>query len=47
VSGYARSAPEDTLRFQSVLKSAGFESEIRVERGGEIDAACGQLKRNS
>ncbi|MDR1916830.1 MAG: 23S rRNA (adenine(2503)-C(2))-methyltransferase RlmN [Synergistaceae bacterium] len=45
--GYERSEPERALRFQSVLKSAGFESEIRVERGGEIIAACGQLRRAS
>lgn len=45
--GYDRSDPEDVLRFQSVLKSAGFESEIRVERGVEIDAACGQLRRSA
>ncbi|MCL2684680.1 MAG: 23S rRNA (adenine(2503)-C(2))-methyltransferase RlmN, partial [Synergistaceae bacterium] len=44
-SGYERSAPENILRFQSVLRSAGFESEIRAERGGEINAACGQLRR--
>ena len=43
-AGYERSRDEDVLRFQSVLKSAGFESEIRVERGAEINAACGQLK---
>ena len=42
--GYERAAPENILRFQSVLKSAGFESEIRAERGGEINAACGQLR---
>lgn len=45
-NGYERSAPETILRFQSVLKSAGFESDIRVERGGDINAACGQLKRS-
>ena len=43
-SGYERSTPENVLRFQSVLRSAGFESEIRAERGGEINAACGQLR---
>ena len=42
--GFERSRDADMLRFQSVLKSAGFESEIRVERGAEINAACGQLK---
>ena len=45
--GYERSSPEAVLRFQSVLKSAGYESEIRAERGGGIDAACGQLKRRA
>lgn len=43
-AGYERSAPEDALRFQNVLKTAGFECDIRVERGTDIDAACGQLK---
>ena len=42
--GYERSAVEDTLKFQNVLKTAGFECDIRVERGTDIDAACGQLK---
>jgi 23S rRNA (adenine2503-C2)-methyltransferase len=45
--GYKRSDPESVLRFQSVLKSAGFESEIRTERGGEVNAACGQLRADS
>lgn len=43
-SGYERSDERDVLRFQSVLRSAGFESEIRTERGADITAACGQLK---
>ncbi|MDR2779983.1 MAG: 23S rRNA (adenine(2503)-C(2))-methyltransferase RlmN [Synergistaceae bacterium] len=46
-NGYERSSPENILRFQSVLKSAGFESDIRTGRGGEINAACGQLKNPS
>ncbi|MDR3332290.1 MAG: 23S rRNA (adenine(2503)-C(2))-methyltransferase RlmN [Synergistaceae bacterium] len=45
--GYERSHAEDVLKFQSVLKSAGFESEIRAARGGEINAACGQLRRTA
>ena len=44
LNGYERSAASDTLRFQSVLKSAGFETEIRAEHWGDISAACGQLK---
>ncbi|MDR1580264.1 MAG: 23S rRNA (adenine(2503)-C(2))-methyltransferase RlmN [Synergistaceae bacterium] len=42
--GYKTSPEQNVLRFQSVLKSAGFESEIRTARGGHINAACGQLK---
>jgi 23S rRNA (adenine2503-C2)-methyltransferase len=45
--GYECSDPKDILRFQSVLESAGFESEIRTSRGGEVNAACGQLKNSS
>jgi 23S rRNA (adenine2503-C2)-methyltransferase len=44
INGYERCSPKNVLRFQSVLKSAGFESEIRAGRGEEINAACGQLK---
>ena len=44
-NGYERSDAADVLRFQSVLRSAGFESEIRAERGEDISAACGQLRR--
>jgi 23S rRNA (adenine2503-C2)-methyltransferase len=46
-AGYERSEPASILRFQSVLKSAGFESEIRAPRGGEINAACGQLGKRA
>lgn len=42
---FKSSPPEDVLRFQSVLKSAGYESEIRVSKGRDISAACGQLRR--
>ena len=45
--GYETSPEQNVLRFQSVLKSAGFESEIRTERGGKIEAACGQLRNLS
>ncbi|GHV26871.1 hypothetical protein FACS1894167_00900 [Synergistales bacterium] len=44
LNGYERSDAEAVLRFQSVLKSAGFESEIRASHGGDISAACGQLR---
>ena len=45
--GYETSPEQNVLRFQSVLKSAGFESEIRTTRGGHINAACGQLRNSS
>jgi 23S rRNA (adenine2503-C2)-methyltransferase len=45
--GYETSPGQNVLRFQSVLKSAGFESEIRTTRGGHINAACGQLRNSS
>lgn len=43
-ASYKTSLPQDTLKFQSVLKSAGIESEIRTPKGRDIHAACGQLK---
>jgi 23S rRNA (adenine2503-C2)-methyltransferase len=45
--GYETSPEQNVLRFRSVLKSAGFESEIRTARGGHINAACGQLKNQN
>ena len=45
--GYETSPEQNVLRFQSVLRSAGFESEIRTARGGHINAACGQLRNSS
>ena len=44
---YDRPKAEDTLRFRSVLETAGFECELRQEQGGDIDAACGQLRRKT
>ena len=44
---YERPSAESTLRFRSVLETAGFEAEIREEQGADIDAACGQLRRNT
>ncbi|MGE5575607.1 MAG: 23S rRNA (adenine(2503)-C(2))-methyltransferase RlmN [Syntrophothermus sp.] len=43
--GIARSAPEAVKRFQAVLEEAGIEATVRREMGGDIDAACGQLRR--
>jgi len=36
--------PENVLNFRKVLETAGFESDIRQERGADINAACGQLR---
>ncbi len=44
---YEKPRAEAVLRFRSVLESAGFECEIRTERGADIDAACGQLRRKT
>ncbi len=35
---------EKTEQFQKALMAAGIDCTIRISRGGEIEAACGQLK---
>jgi 23S rRNA (adenine2503-C2)-methyltransferase len=49
VAGLPFSAPDfDTvLAFQAVLKEGGLVTMIRTEKGGDIDAACGQLRRRA
>ena len=37
----------DVLAFQNVLKAAGIVTIVRTEKGGDIDAACGQLRRRN
>ena len=41
---YEPSPPETCRAFQSALESAGIKATLRRERGGDIDAACGQLR---
>lgn len=41
---YKTSPHENIFRFESVLKTAGFETEIRQSKGQDINAACGQLR---
>ena len=41
---YEPSTPEACRAFQSVVESAGIKATLRRERGGDIDAACGQLR---
>ncbi len=44
VGRFERSGAQAVLEFQKVLVSAGFETELRSERGADILAACGQLR---
>jgi 23S rRNA (adenine2503-C2)-methyltransferase len=41
----ARPDAARTLAFQQVLTAAGIDTFIRASGGGDIDAACGQLRR--
>jgi 23S rRNA (adenine2503-C2)-methyltransferase len=47
VSGLAFDAPDfgQVVAFQEVLKERGLIAMVRTEKGGDIDAACGQLRR--
>lgn len=40
---YKKSAKKDTMAFKYLLESQGKKVTIRLERGADIDAACGQL----
>ncbi len=42
-SGYRRSDSTRVRRFQEILMTAGVVTTVRKTRGGDIDAACGQL----
>lgn len=42
-SAAARPAEDRTMEVAAVLRAAGIETSVRVERGVDIDAACGQL----
>lgn len=44
-TGFARSPRERAVYFRDALKRAGTEASVRVERGTDIDAACGQLRQ--
>lgn len=44
-SAYGASPPEAIQRFAKRLEEAGFPTHVRADRGLEIEAACGQLKR--
>lgn len=38
------SSRERVLRFQEILVQAGIQTTVRVTRGADIQAACGQLR---
>jgi 23S rRNA (adenine2503-C2)-methyltransferase len=44
---YERSADESVRRFQDVLLSRGVATFIRKNRGNDVSAACGQLKKKA
>jgi len=44
-AGLSRSSSARARVFRDALKAAGIEASIRVERGADIDAACGQLRQ--
>jgi 23S rRNA (adenine2503-C2)-methyltransferase len=46
-SAMARPAADTAQRFRDALMRAGIEASIRVERGTDIDAACGQLRQRA
>jgi 23S rRNA (adenine2503-C2)-methyltransferase len=44
-AGLERSTADRARAFRDALKATGTEASIRVERGADIDAACGQLRQ--
>ncbi|MEB3187292.1 MAG: 23S rRNA (adenine(2503)-C(2))-methyltransferase RlmN [bacterium] len=46
-AAFAPSRPEAIRQFRQILEGAGFPVTVRVERGAEIAAACGQLRRQA
>ena len=43
--GFARSKPEGVRAFRAILEQAGLAVTVRRSLGGDIDAACGQLRK--
>ena len=44
-SPYQPTSDEDTERFAQILRDAGIPATVRLRRGIEINAGCGQLRR--
>jgi 23S rRNA (adenine2503-C2)-methyltransferase len=42
---YQPTSDEDTERFAQILRDAGIPATVRLRRGIEINAGCGQLRR--
>lgn len=45
--GFRRSSPQRIQSFQRILQSGGVNATVRRELGSDINAACGQLRRDS
>lgn len=43
--GFAKPSRQQVEQFRKVLENLGIETTVRRELGGDIDAACGQLRR--
>lgn len=46
-TGCKKSTPESVRKFSDILEKKGFAVTVRRELGSDINAACGQLRRNS
>lgn len=46
-TGCKESSPADVKKFASVLENKGYAVTVRRKLGADIDAACGQLRRNT
>ena len=44
---YKKSTNNDIMRFKYLLEHSGKKVTVRLERGADIDAACGQLSGKS
>ncbi|NNE00035.1 MAG: 23S rRNA (adenine(2503)-C(2))-methyltransferase RlmN, partial [Pirellulaceae bacterium] len=43
---YETPSKQAIANFRDVLETGGINVKFRQRKGGEIDAACGQLRRN-
>lgn len=46
-TGCKKSSPERVKKFSDILQKKGFAVTVRRELGSDINAACGQLRRNT